>query len=260
MQRLTPTVPRLSVGAPIAGRFRAKAQLLDLDAEGPRERAGMALRRPADAVLPPPNGPLRDAEADGDGRLGERAGRIASTEQAEFMNPVRHRPEDKAALPDKSRRIRPDGSGMLRSGNGGMRTDSIQTVRNIWSEAGHAPRSRSKGNGGEGAGGGPSSAVGGGVRMNPMQIPNGDHRPRRGVRVKVRVLDRQMQAGGVTRTALARKAKVSRATISNALKGRPLYPSTFRAIAEALKELDPIPGAGGLIEDGDQGGVEASDG
>ncbi|MBO0701467.1 MAG: helix-turn-helix transcriptional regulator [Candidatus Dormibacteraeota bacterium] len=89
--------------------------------------------------------------------------------------------------------------------------------------------------------------------------PNGENHERvnsptpsggesRGVRVKVVELRGQLQSLGMTTAGLARQAKVSRATISNALNGRRIQPSTFRAIAKALAESDRIPGADALID------------
>lgn len=69
-----------------------------------------------------------------------------------------------------------------------------------------------------------------------------------------------MRAVGLTGGELARKAKVAKATVFRALAGDRVYPSTSRAIAEALAKLDPIPGADGLIDYDGQDGGEASHG
>ncbi|MBO0702256.1 MAG: hypothetical protein J2P38_04935 [Candidatus Dormibacteraeota bacterium] len=68
-----------------------------------------------------------------------------------------------------------------------------------------------------------------------------------------------MKDGGVSGGELARIAGVAKATVFRALGGGRVYPSTMRAIAKALAELDPIPGVDGLIDhDGADGlGVEA---
>ncbi|MBO0835711.1 MAG: helix-turn-helix transcriptional regulator [Actinobacteria bacterium] len=86
-------------------------------------------------------------------------------------------------------------------------------------------------------------------------IPSGGDT--RGVRVKAIELRGQLKSLGMTTAGLARQAKVSRATISNALNGRRIQPSTFRAIAKALAESDRIPGAEALI---DHEGVDGATG
>ena len=77
--------------------------------------------------------------------------------------------------------------------------------------------------------------------------PNGGF----GVRLRADVLNERMQALGLTGAALARKAKVSEATISQARNGHRIHPVKFRAIGKALAELadlDPIPGVEALID------------
>jgi transcriptional regulator with XRE-family HTH domain len=64
-----------------------------------------------------------------------------------------------------------------------------------------------------------------------------------GVAVKGDVLRRQMRLRGLTGTALARMSGVSDATISHALAGRRLHPTTFRKIVAHLARVDVIPGA-----------------
>jgi predicted transcriptional regulator len=71
---------------------------------------------------------------------------------------------------------------------------------------------------------------------------------------------RRMNRLGVSGVQLARQAKVAEGTVAHALQGRPLHPSTFRAIATALAEFDPIPGADGLIDQDGQHGREVADG
>jgi hypothetical protein len=79
--------------------------------------------------------------------------------------------------------------------------------------------------------------------------------PPPGVRLRPDELRRRMQVVGVTGGELARRAKLAKATVSRALKGGRIYPSTVRAIASVLSELEPIPGADGLIDhDGEDPG------
>lgn len=93
-----------------------------------------------------------------------------------------------------------------------------------------------------------------GSAESPQPSPNGGSH---GVRVKAIRLRSWMESLGLTNAGLAREAKVSRATVSNALSGRPIQRSTFRAIAAALADLQPIPGADQLIDhDSSDGEVE----
>ena len=86
-----------------------------------------------------------------------------------------------------------------------------------------------------------------GARRKPAVPP--------GVRLKPEELRRRMQTVGLTGGELARRANVAKATVFRALAGDRIYPSTTRAIAEALAKLDPIPGADGLIDyDGEERG------
>lgn len=95
--------------------------------------------------------------------------------------------------------------------------------------------------------------------MNDPQLVAVPERPERrsgngfGVRLRPGALNGRMQALGLTGAALARKANVAEATVSQARNGRPIHPMKFRAIAKALAEFDPIPGVDGLIDrnDGD---------
>lgn len=67
-----------------------------------------------------------------------------------------------------------------------------------------------------------------------------------GVTIRGAVLREQMRLRGLTGAQLARMTELSEATISNALAGRRLHPSTFRQIAAALAEVEVIPGAEAL--------------
>jgi hypothetical protein len=64
-----------------------------------------------------------------------------------------------------------------------------------------------------------------------------------GVAVKGDVLRRQMWLRGLTGTDLARLSGLSDATISHALAGRRLHPTSFRKIVAHLARVDVIPGA-----------------
>jgi hypothetical protein len=66
------------------------------------------------------------------------------------------------------------------------------------------------------------------------------HRPY-GVEVDATELRREMQCRGLTGAELARRAKVSPATISHALNGRRIHPSKLRAIRAALNETEALP-------------------
>jgi hypothetical protein len=57
------------------------------------------------------------------------------------------------------------------------------------------------------------------------------------------MLRHQMRLRGLTGTALARLTGLSDATISHALAGRRLHPSTFRKIVAHLAKVELIPGA-----------------
>ena len=63
-----------------------------------------------------------------------------------------------------------------------------------------------------------------------------------GIAFKSRVLRDQMRLRGLSGAALAQLARVSDATISNALAGRRLHPATFRRIAAALYAVELVPG------------------
>ena len=67
-----------------------------------------------------------------------------------------------------------------------------------------------------------------------------------GVAVKGDVLRRQMWLRGLTGTDLARLSGLSDATISHALAGRRLHPTSFRKIVAHLARVDVIPGADDL--------------
>ncbi len=64
-----------------------------------------------------------------------------------------------------------------------------------------------------------------------------------GVVVRTDVLRQQMRLRGLTGADLGRLAGLSDATISNALAGRRLHPSTFRKIAAHLARVEVVPGA-----------------
>jgi hypothetical protein len=57
----------------------------------------------------------------------------------------------------------------------------------------------------------------------------------------------QMHLRGLTGAELARRARVSPATISHALNGRRIHPTKFRKIAVELQRADPMVGAEALI-------------
>jgi hypothetical protein len=57
----------------------------------------------------------------------------------------------------------------------------------------------------------------------------------------------RMAVRGLRPVDLAEKAHLAPATISHALAGRPVSAGTLRAIAIALSESAPIPGADGLL-------------
>jgi transcriptional regulator with XRE-family HTH domain len=98
--------------------------------------------------------------------------------------------------------------------------------------------------------------------MNPRTSVPGAQEQRNasfGVRVRPDELRRRMQLLGLTGAALAKKAKVAEATVSQARNGRPIHPMKLRAIAAALSQHEPIPGLDGLIDDGSSarpGGVQ----
>jgi hypothetical protein len=73
-------------------------------------------------------------------------------------------------------------------------------------------------------------------------------RPSSGITFKAGVLREQMRLRGLSGAALARLARVSDATISNALAGRRLHPDTFRRIAGALAAVALVPGMDALAE------------
>jgi transcriptional regulator with XRE-family HTH domain len=64
-----------------------------------------------------------------------------------------------------------------------------------------------------------------------------------GVVVRGDVLRRHMRLRGLTGSDLARMSGLSDATISHALAGRHLHPSSFRKIVAHLARVDVIPGA-----------------
>lgn len=100
--------------------------------------------------------------------------------------------------------------------------------------------------------------------MNPnirMAVDERRSRSTYAVVVKGGELRRRMTRLGLSTVMLASRARVARGTVSHALNGRPIHPAKLRAIAIALAECEPIPGAEGLIDyEGDDQGREASDG
>jgi transcriptional regulator with XRE-family HTH domain len=68
-----------------------------------------------------------------------------------------------------------------------------------------------------------------------------------GVEVDADELLREMRRLGITGAELARRAKVSPATVSHALNGRRIHPAKLRAILAALNEMKPMPGWDNLL-------------
>lgn len=62
-------------------------------------------------------------------------------------------------------------------------------------------------------------------------------------------LGREMASRGWTRGEMANAAGVCLTTISAALAGRPISPSSFRRIALALSRAEPISGVEKLLPD-----------
>jgi hypothetical protein len=88
--------------------------------------------------------------------------------------------------------------------------------------------------------------------MTEINRDGGSERPRRGsfgVAIRADVLRHEMRLRGLTGTALGRLTGLSNATISNALAGRRLHPSTFRRIAANLARVEVIPGAEALAQE-----------
>ena len=67
-----------------------------------------------------------------------------------------------------------------------------------------------------------------------------------GVAMRGDVLRHQMWLRGLTGADLGRLTGLSDSTISNALAGRRVHPSTFRRIAAHLAKVDVVPGAESL--------------
>lgn len=63
-----------------------------------------------------------------------------------------------------------------------------------------------------------------------------------GVAVKGRELLREMRLRGLTGAELARRARVSPATVSQAVNNRRVHPRKLQAIVTALIETEPVPG------------------
>jgi transcriptional regulator with XRE-family HTH domain len=68
-----------------------------------------------------------------------------------------------------------------------------------------------------------------------------------GVEVDAVELRREMRRLGITGAELARRAKVSPATVSHALNGRRIHPAKLRAIRAALNDMKPMPGWDNLL-------------
>ncbi len=64
-------------------------------------------------------------------------------------------------------------------------------------------------------------------------------------------LQRALAVRGLSGADLARLAKISHPTVSQALRGRPVAMRSFSAIVRALSETDPLPGSSELIADSD---------
>jgi transcriptional regulator with XRE-family HTH domain len=105
---------------------------------------------------------------------------------------------------------------------------------------------------------------------NVVPLPRRPDRNRRsasrpyGVEVDADELLREMRRLGITGAELARRAKVSPATVSHALNGRRIHPAKLRAIRAALNEIKPVPGWDNLVRKqqsdraaGDQGQARA---
>jgi transcriptional regulator with XRE-family HTH domain len=81
-----------------------------------------------------------------------------------------------------------------------------------------------------------------------------------GIAVKGLELRRQMLVRGLTGAALARRAGVSAATVSQAVNDRRVHPDKLRAIVAVLATIEPIPGITQFAAEDDQGllGTEQS--
>lgn len=69
--------------------------------------------------------------------------------------------------------------------------------------------------------------------------------------MSVRRLEREMARRGMHGRDLARRARVSEATISALRRGRPVSARTLRKVAVALAEMPELPAVARLLHDDD---------
>ena len=93
-----------------------------------------------------------------------------------------------------------------------------------------------------------------------VQLPTRSPARRFSVAVNSAALRRQMRERGLTGAELARRARVSAATVSHALNGRRIHPAKFRAIAAELHKVEPVPGTDGLVDHDQDDGPRPGDG
>jgi transcriptional regulator with XRE-family HTH domain len=67
------------------------------------------------------------------------------------------------------------------------------------------------------------------------------------IRIDPCALRHAMRVRGLTGAELARRAKVSEATISHALNGRRIHPATLRAINTVLRAVPPLDNVEALV-------------
>ncbi len=75
-----------------------------------------------------------------------------------------------------------------------------------------------------------------------MSVPTRPRGRAYGIAVNGRELRQQMQLRGLSGAELARKAKVSAATVSQAVNDRRVHPRKLHAIVAALGSIEPLPG------------------
>jgi transcriptional regulator with XRE-family HTH domain len=68
------------------------------------------------------------------------------------------------------------------------------------------------------------------------------------VRVNRARLLHEMACRGWHATDLARQARLSDATVSHVMRGRPVSPHTLRKVAQALVRTEPVPGLDALVD------------
>jgi transcriptional regulator with XRE-family HTH domain len=83
--------------------------------------------------------------------------------------------------------------------------------------------------------------------------------PPHGVRIDARALRHAMSVRALTGNELARRARVSNATISHAMNGRRIRPATLRAINAVLRATPPLEDVEALLAR-DDGGLPAAAG